>query len=159
MTCFQQSDLKTNFRRWSGILNHCGSPPTSDYVIYEWSLTNQSYQPKDQSMKFFWELEGLENELFLDGHLFFFSIFRSDSFTGPPLRLSITIVFFCLPYMCHHNPLLIRTHSWIKFVYIFWEDHNILRNLHHKFVLCSASQIYSGDFAEFCGLLTIHELY
>ena len=23
MTCFQQSDLKTNFRRWSGILNHC----------------------------------------------------------------------------------------------------------------------------------------
>ena len=27
MTCFQQSDLKTNFRRWSGILNHC------DYTI------------------------------------------------------------------------------------------------------------------------------
>ena len=24
MTCFQQSDLKINFRRLSGILNHCG---------------------------------------------------------------------------------------------------------------------------------------
>ena len=27
------------------------------------------------------------------------------------------------------------------------------------FVLCSNSQIYSGDFAKFCGLLRIYELY
>ena len=27
-----------------------------------------------------------------------------------------------------------------------------------RFVLCSASQIYGGDFAKFCGLLRIHEL-
>ena len=44
-------------------------------------------------------------------------------------------------------------------VHIFWEGHKILRNLHCRFVLCSASQIYSGDFAKFCGLLKICELY
>ena len=27
------------------------------------------------------------------------------------------------------------------------------------FVLCSVSQIYGGDFAKFCGLLRIYELY
>ena len=34
-----------------------------------------------------------------------------------------------------------------------------LRNLHRRFVLCSNSQIYGGDFAKFCGLLRIYELY
>ena len=34
-----------------------------------------------------------------------------------------------------------------------------MRNLHRRFVLCSDSQIYSGDFAKFCGLLRIYELY
>ena len=34
---------------------------------------------------------------------------------------------------------------WIK-VHIFWEGHKILQNLHRRFVLCSSSQIYSGDF-------------
>ena len=43
-------------------------------------------------------------------------------------------------------------------VHTFWEGHNILRNLHRRFVLCSASQIYGGDFAKFCGLLRIYEL-
>ena len=43
-------------------------------------------------------------------------------------------------------------------VHIFWEGHKILRNLHPRFVLCSASQIYSEDFAKFCGLLRIYEL-
>ena len=28
-----------------------------------------------------------------------------------------------------------------------------------RFVLCSASQIYGGDFAKFCGLLRRYELY
>ena len=32
----------------------------------------------------------------------------------------------------------------------------ILRNLHCRFVLCSAGQIYGGDFAKFCGLLRIY---
>ena len=40
-------------------------------------------------------------------------------------------------------------------VHIFWEGHNILRNLYRRFVLYSASQIYSGDFAKFFGLLKI----
>ena len=43
-------------------------------------------------------------------------------------------------------------------VHIFWEGHKILRNLHLTFVLCSASQIYSGYFAKVYGLLRIYEL-
>ena len=43
-------------------------------------------------------------------------------------------------------------------VHIFWEGHKILRKLHLRFVLCSNCQIYSGDFAKFCGLLRIYEL-
>ena len=43
-------------------------------------------------------------------------------------------------------------------VHIFWEGQKILRNLHSRFVLCSNGQIYSGDFAKFCGLLRIYEL-
>ena len=34
-----------------------------------------------------------------------------------------------------------------------------MRNLHLLFVLCTASQIISGNFAKFCGLLRIYELY
>ena len=44
-------------------------------------------------------------------------------------------------------------------VHIFWEGHKILRNLHQLFVLCTASQIIGGEFAKFCGFLSIHELY
>ena len=47
---------------------------------------------------------------------------------------------------------------WNK-VHIFWEGHQILRNLHQLFILCTASQIMGGDFAKFCGLLRIYELY
>ena len=34
-----------------------------------------------------------------------------------------------------------------------------MRNHHLRFVLCSNDQIYGGDFAKFCGLLRIYELY
>ena len=34
-----------------------------------------------------------------------------------------------------------------------------MRNLHHRFVLSSNGQIYGRDFAKFCGLLRIYELY
>ena len=44
-------------------------------------------------------------------------------------------------------------------VHIFWEGHKFLRNLHRRFVLCNNGQIYDGDFAKFCGLLRIYELY
>ena len=47
---------------------------------------------------------------------------------------------------------------WGK-VHIFWEGHKILRNLHLTFVLCSASPKLGRDFANFCGLLRIYELY
>ena len=32
-------------------------------------------------------------------------------------------------------------------------------NLHCRFVLCNNGQIYRGDFAKFCGLLRMYELY
>ena len=44
-------------------------------------------------------------------------------------------------------------------LHIFWEGHKFLQNLHRRFVLCSNGQIYGGDFAKFCGLLRIYELY
>ena len=34
-----------------------------------------------------------------------------------------------------------------------------MRNLYCRFVLWSNGQIYGGDFAKFCGLLRIYELY
>ena len=46
-----------------------------------------------------------------------------------------------------------------KKVCIFWEGHKILWNIHRRFALCSNGQIYGGDFAKFCGLLRIYELY
>ena len=44
-------------------------------------------------------------------------------------------------------------------VHIFWEGHKFLQNLHHRFVLCSNGQIYGEDFAIFCDLLRIYQLY
>ena len=44
-------------------------------------------------------------------------------------------------------------------VHIFWEGHKILRNLHLTFDRMWYSQKQGGDFAKFCGLLRIYELY
>ena len=44
-------------------------------------------------------------------------------------------------------------------VHIFLEGHKILRNLHQLFDWQYIGQIISGDFAKFCGLLRIYELY
>ena len=49
--------------------------------------------------------------------------------------------------------------SWIIKVHLFSEVHKILRNLHRRFDLYYIVQIYVGDFAKFCGLLRIYELY
>ena len=65
-------------------------------------------------------------------------------------------VWKSLQYSCHGIFWKKRLSSK---VHIFWEGHNILRNLHRRFVLCSNGQIYSGDFAKFCGLLRIYQLY
>ena len=39
------------------------------------------------------------------------------------------------------------------------KDAKFLQNHHLRFVLCSNSQVYGGDFAKLCGLLRIYELY
>ena len=44
-------------------------------------------------------------------------------------------------------------------VHIFWEGHKILQNLHQLFDWQYTGQIIGGDFAKFCGLLRIYELY
>ena len=44
-------------------------------------------------------------------------------------------------------------------VHIFWEGHKILRNLHQIFDWQYIGQIIGGDFAKFCSLLRIYELY
>ena len=44
-------------------------------------------------------------------------------------------------------------------VHIFWEGHKILWNLHRRFDWHYIGQIYGGDFAKFCGLLRIYEVY
>ena len=46
-----------------------------------------------------------------------------------------------------------------SYTYVFWEGYKILRNLHKLFVLFTASQIIGGDFAKFCGLFRMYELY
>ena len=48
---------------------------------------------------------------------------------------------------CRRPPYYVQSFKLVK-VHIFWEDHTILRNLRCRFVLCSASQIYGGDFAK-----------
>ena len=44
-------------------------------------------------------------------------------------------------------------------VHIFWEGHKILRNLPLTFDCSTYSQKLGEDFAKFCGLLRIYELY
>ena len=54
--------------------------------------------------------------------------------------------------------MISKSFLWIK-VHIFWEGHKILRNLHQLFDWQYIGQIIGGDFAKFCGLLRIYELY
>ena len=44
-------------------------------------------------------------------------------------------------------------------VHIVWEGHNTLQNLHLTFDCMYWSQKLGEDFAKFCGLLRIYELY
>ena len=44
-------------------------------------------------------------------------------------------------------------------VHILWEGHKILRNLHQLFDWQYIGQIIGEDFAKFCGLLRVYELY
>ena len=49
-------------------------------------------------------------------------------------------------------------YSWLKMRFCE-KDTNFLQNHHLRFFLCSNGQIYGRDFAKFCGLLRIYELY
>ena len=66
---------------------------------------------------------------------------------------SITFLIHVLIYIFRQTDLL-----WFK-VHIFWEGHKILRNLHQLFDWQYIGQIIGGDFANFCGLLRLYELY
>ncbi len=64
--------------------------------------------------------------------------------------------------ICPKNPVISCKHLQCRFCSHF---HYLMANAQVKFIFskkatkCSASQIYSGDFATFCVLLGIHELY
>ena len=65
-----------------------------------------------------------------------------------------------LPKKVKKNTLWASTAILILYVvHIFWEGHKILRNLHLLIDLEYIEQIIGGDFAKFCGLLRIYELY
>ena len=53
----------------------------------------------------------------------------------------------------------IKTGKEIYKVHIFWEGHKILQNLHRRFEWHYIRQIYGRDFAKFCCILRIYELY
>ena len=52
----------------------------------------------------------------------------------------------------------IRLYYYDK-VHIFWEGHKIFQNLHLTFDYSTYNQKLGEDFAKFCGLLRIYELY
>ena len=89
---------------------------------------------------------------------------HKNAFSIPSKSVILTRPFLAFP-CCGQVSLLHFTMqgitnfvSKIK-VHIFWEGHKILRDLHQSFVVSIASQIICGDFAKFCGLLRIYELY
>ena len=63
---------------------------------------------------------------------------------------------FTVPY---HSKLRNSRPGRSSKVHIFWEGHKILRNLHLTFDYSTYSQKLGEDFAKFCGLLRIYELY
>ena len=74
--------------------------------------------------------------------------------------------------ICQHFDFLSKWKAWISSdsingrnlyfllkVHIFWEGHKILRNLHLTLDWHCIGQKWGGDFAKFCELLRIYELY
>ena len=84
------------------------------------------------------------------------SISAKDIYSG-----QFIFVFICLDMtnFCFGRLDVLHVQCDSFKVYIFWEGHKILWNLHQLFALCTASQIIGRDFAKFCGLLRIYELY
>ena len=68
-------------------------------------------------------------------------------------------IFLTFP-ACFQIPIIFSNlKSNCSKVHIFWEGHKILWNLHQLFDWQYIGQIIGGDFAKFCGLLRIYELY
>ena len=88
--------------------------------------------------------------------------FYSD-FVISGLKTSILCIKISANYLLWINQnkihLLSPVGAKIDKVHILWEGHKILWNIHCRFVLCSASQIYGGDFTKFIGVIKIYELY
>ena len=63
------------------------------------------------------------------------------------------------PELLYPHWLLYTFMTVIHKVHIFWEGHKILQNLHLTFDCMYCSQKLGEDFAKFCGLLRIYELY
>ena len=74
-------------------------------------------------------------------------------------RRSISQESRALADRCHNESKYFWSRTSSSKVQIFWEGHKILRNLHCRFDRHYIGQIYCGDFAKFCGLLRIYELY
>ena len=83
--------------------------------------------------------------------------------TAKPIFISMNLLQMpCVITNNKKNRLLTsqkKNEAVLNKVHIFSAGHEILRNLHLTFVLCSASQKLGKDLAKFCGLLRIYELY
>ena len=77
--------------------------------------------------------------------------------------LSSCVKILCLQKKASTSSMIVDDMKvLIDKVHTFWEGHKIWQNFHQLFVLCTStftSQIIGGDFAKFCGLLRIYEIY
>ena len=80
---------------------------------------------------------------------------HAQAYNTPHNRLK----FILKGHSYFYTPTLTKYFFDFLKVHIFWEGHKILQNLHLTFVPCSNGQINGGDFAKFCGLLRLYELY
>ena len=84
-----------------------------------------------------------------------------------PVNTTCTIIifnfFFAIKFICifwEGHKIWRNLHlSFDVKVHIFWEGHKILRNLPLTFDCIYCSQKLGEDFANFCGLLRLYELY
>ena len=129
------------------------SRPLQFSTTYSWStiLENQTFLTN--------RLGGKEHPIFEEKTMYFYNItyYQVNSFLASHRKNSWE------PRIIRYwsGKFFSRTYNIFQLhfkVHIFWEGHKILRNLHRRFVLCSANQIYGGDFANWCDLLKIYEL-
>ena len=106
---------------------------------------------------------------------------RADLFPYLPRRQSIFILFLQIPAEASLRRPVLAGWCWLVLdvenpginanvffgpldesfikVHIFWGGLKILQNLHHRFVLCSVSHIYDGNFSEYMNLKNLVNTY